>query len=67
MTSKVRWTVQFAVWRSQNLIKSHFSFGQQIISPKEAKIPLGEQNIFFDRAKIPLGKQIVKQKVCVNE
>ena len=66
MTIKVQWSVQFAVWRSQNLIKSHFSFGQQIISFKEAKIPLGERKIFFERAKIPLGKQIVKQKVCVN-
>ena len=39
----------FAVRRSQNLIhiKSHSSFGQRVISFKEAKIPSVERIIFF--------------------
>ena len=42
---KARSSDKFAVRRSQNLMKSHFSFGQQIISFKEAKIPFGEHII----------------------
>ena len=63
MTIKVRCSVQFAVWRSQNLIKSHFSFRQQIISFKEAKIPLGERKNVFERAKIII---YANCKTCLN-
>ena len=45
------------VRRSQNFIKSRFSFGQQKISFKEAKILFGKQIVSFERVIIPFGEQ----------
>ena len=56
----------FAVRRSQNLIKSHSSFGQRIISFKETKIPFGKRIVFFERVKIPFGEDTIPHRGSQN-